>query len=101
MHLVITWLLQHEPQKRPTAYELSQTALLPARLEDEYFKGALRLMGELSLVWCNRTVAHADAKQNLSPNITKLFLRPCSSNLPVLPELLYTIWMPNNPSMRY
>ena len=42
---VITLLLQHEPDKRPTALELSQSPLLPPRLEDEYFKGALRMMG--------------------------------------------------------
>jgi translation initiation factor 2-alpha kinase 4 len=42
---VITLLLQHEPDKRPTALELSQSSLLPSRLEDEYFKGALRMMG--------------------------------------------------------
>ena len=42
---VITLLLQHEPDKRPTALELSQSPLLPSRLEDEYFKGALRMMG--------------------------------------------------------
>ena len=44
-YAVITLLLQHEPDKRPTALELSQSSLLPPRLEDEYFKGALRMMG--------------------------------------------------------
>jgi hypothetical protein len=42
---VISLLLQHEPDKRPTALELSQSPLLPSRLEDEYFKGALRMIG--------------------------------------------------------
>lgn len=42
--LVITWLLQHQPEDRPTALELSQSPLLPQRLEDEYFKSALKLM---------------------------------------------------------
>ncbi|KAK0199520.1 kinase-like domain-containing protein [Desarmillaria ectypa] len=41
---LITWLLQHEPDDRPTALELSQSPLLPSRLEDEYFKGALKMM---------------------------------------------------------
>ncbi|KAG7440064.1 Serine/threonine-protein kinase [Guyanagaster necrorhizus] len=41
---IITWLLQHEPDDRPTALELSQSPLLPSRLEDEYFKGALKMM---------------------------------------------------------
>lgn len=45
--LVITSLLQHDPDDRPTALELSQSTLLPSRLEDEYFKGALRMMGKL------------------------------------------------------
>jgi hypothetical protein len=47
---VITLLLQHEPDKRPTALELSQSPLLPSRLEDEYFKGALRMMGWFHLL---------------------------------------------------
>ena len=51
--VVIIWLLQHDPDKRPSALELSQSLLLPAPLEDEYFKGALQMMGEslsLSLI---------------------------------------------------
>ncbi len=44
--IVITWLLQHEPDDRPTALELSQSPLLPSRLEDEYFKGALKMMSK-------------------------------------------------------
>lgn len=41
---IIKWLLRHEPDERPTALELSQSSLLPQRLEEEYFKGALRMM---------------------------------------------------------
>lgn len=41
---LISWLLRHNPDDRPTALELSQSSLLPPRLEDEYFKGALRMM---------------------------------------------------------
>ncbi|KAF7297638.1 hypothetical protein MKEN_01386800 [Mycena kentingensis (nom. inval.)] len=41
---IITSLLSHDPDTRPTALELSQSPLLPARLEDEYFKGALGMM---------------------------------------------------------
>lgn len=41
---IITWLLQHNPNDRPTALELSQSSLLPPRLEDDYFKGALKMM---------------------------------------------------------
>ncbi|KAI0266451.1 kinase-like domain-containing protein [Gloeopeniophorella convolvens] len=45
---IITWLLQHNPDNRPTALELSQSSLLPSKIEDEYFKGALRMMSKLS-----------------------------------------------------
>ena len=41
---VITWLLQHNPHDRPSALELSQSSLLPPRMEDEYLKGALKMM---------------------------------------------------------
>ena len=44
--LVISWLLHHDPAKRPTALELSQSTLLPPRVEDEYFKEALRMICE-------------------------------------------------------
>ncbi|KAF8345771.1 kinase-like domain-containing protein [Amanita rubescens] len=43
---IITWLLQHDPSKRPTAAELSQSTLLPPKMEDEYFKGALKLIAK-------------------------------------------------------
>ncbi|KAJ6497813.1 kinase-like domain-containing protein [Mycena sanguinolenta] len=41
---IITRLLDHDPDTRPTALELSQSHLLPSRIEDEYFKGALGMM---------------------------------------------------------
>ncbi|KAJ7874765.1 kinase-like domain-containing protein [Mycena olivaceomarginata] len=41
---LITRLLDHDPDTRPTALELSQSPLLPSRIEDEYFKGALGMM---------------------------------------------------------
>lgn len=44
---IIRWLLQHDPAQRPTAIELSQSSLMPPRMEDEYFRGALQMMGEL------------------------------------------------------
>ncbi|KAJ8457370.1 hypothetical protein ONZ45_g18339 [Pleurotus djamor] len=44
--IVITWLMQHDPNDRPSALELSQSSLLPPRLEDEYFRGALRMMAK-------------------------------------------------------
>ncbi|KAG2137935.1 kinase-like domain-containing protein [Suillus clintonianus] len=41
---IIAALLRHDPAERPNALELSQSPLLPPRVEDEYFKGALRMM---------------------------------------------------------
>ncbi|KAF9231634.1 hypothetical protein BU15DRAFT_71130 [Melanogaster broomeanus] len=41
---IITWLLRHDLAKRPSALELSQNAVLPARIKDECLKGALRMM---------------------------------------------------------
>ncbi|KAH8114389.1 kinase-like domain-containing protein [Phellopilus nigrolimitatus] len=41
---IIQSLLQHDPDKRPTAIQLSQSPLLPSRMEDEYFKEALQAM---------------------------------------------------------
>ncbi|KAF9218926.1 Serine/threonine-protein kinase [Gyrodon lividus] len=43
---IISWLLRHDPAERPSALELSQSSLLPPRMEDEYFKGALRVMSK-------------------------------------------------------
>lgn len=46
MVAVIKWLLEHDPEKRPTAMELSQSPLLPPRLEDEYVKSAMKLIAK-------------------------------------------------------
>ncbi|TFK91310.1 Serine/threonine-protein kinase [Polyporus arcularius HHB13444] len=43
---IITWLLQHDPDRRPTALQLSQSPLLPPRVEDEYVMGALRMIAK-------------------------------------------------------
>ncbi|KAF8839726.1 Serine/threonine-protein kinase [Paxillus ammoniavirescens] len=43
---IISWLLRHDPGERPSALEVSQSSLLPPRVEDEYFKGALRMMSK-------------------------------------------------------
>ncbi|KAH7923751.1 Serine/threonine-protein kinase [Leucogyrophana mollusca] len=43
---IIAWLLRHDPADRPSALELSQSPLLPPRMEDEYFKVALRMMAK-------------------------------------------------------
>jgi eukaryotic translation initiation factor 2-alpha kinase 4 len=39
---IIRWLLDHDSSKRPTTSELLQSDLLPARLEEEILKEALR-----------------------------------------------------------
>lgn len=52
---IIVWLLQHEPAKRPTALELSQSDLMPARVEDENIKSALSVIGALSSIAFNRS----------------------------------------------
>ena len=74
---VITLLLQHEPDKRPTALELSQSTLLPSRLEDEYFKGALRMMGWFHsslMFFLNSHHLHTPFKK-LKPNPILLIIR--------------------------
>lgn len=42
---LITWLLQHDPSKRPTAAEVLGSPLMPQQMEDAYFAQASRLMG--------------------------------------------------------
>ncbi|KDQ55382.1 hypothetical protein JAAARDRAFT_37399 [Jaapia argillacea MUCL 33604] len=41
---IISSLLQHDPNARPSALELSQSPLLPPRMEDESFKGVIQMM---------------------------------------------------------
>ncbi|TRM58463.1 hypothetical protein BD626DRAFT_573474 [Schizophyllum amplum] len=43
---IITWLLQHDPDDRPNAVELSESNLLPPRVEEEYLKNALEMMAK-------------------------------------------------------
>ncbi|TDL16229.1 Serine/threonine-protein kinase [Rickenella mellea] len=79
---IISWLLQHNPNDRPTALELSQSPLLPPRLEDEYFKGALRMM------------AHPDSP-HYQAVLSSLFNQPPK---PVR-GLLYDLQMPEHASL--
>ena len=44
---VITMLLQHDVGERPSASDLSQSPLLPPRIEDESLRAALNVMGTL------------------------------------------------------
>ncbi|KAG6864912.1 hypothetical protein C0991_006441 [Blastosporella zonata] len=78
---VITWLLQHRPEDRPTASELSQSPLLPSRIEDEYFKGALNLMSlSLAYLFDSLFVLTAYAAKADSPHqqavLNSLFSQP-------------------------
>lgn len=41
---VITSLLQHDIDKRPSAQELSESDLLPPKVQEEYFRNALHVM---------------------------------------------------------
>ncbi|KIJ54354.1 hypothetical protein M422DRAFT_73814 [Sphaerobolus stellatus SS14] len=41
---IITSLLQHDPAARPSAQELSQSPLLPPKVQDEYIRDALHVM---------------------------------------------------------
>ncbi|OBZ78007.1 Serine/threonine-protein kinase gcn2 [Grifola frondosa] len=43
---IITRLLQHNPNDRPTALELSQSSLMPERMEDEFLKNALKMISK-------------------------------------------------------
>ena len=47
---VITKLLNHDPDQRPSALELSQDPLLPPRIEDEYYMDILKKMGMIPYV---------------------------------------------------
>ncbi|KAF8121690.1 kinase-like domain-containing protein [Boletus edulis] len=40
---IILWLLRHDPAKRPSGLELSQSLLLLPRVGDEYFKEAINI----------------------------------------------------------
>jgi len=42
---LITWLLQHDPSKRPTAAQVLGSPHMPQQMEDAYFAQASRLMG--------------------------------------------------------
>lgn len=48
---VITRLLDHNPDERPSALELSQSNLLPPRVEDEFFKDTLQMIGKILYVY--------------------------------------------------
>ncbi|KAK0477848.1 kinase-like domain-containing protein [Armillaria novae-zelandiae] len=78
---IITWLLQHEPEDRPTALELSQSPLLPSRLEDEYFKGALKMMTKPDSPH-HQAVLASLFKQSQAPRPVRSFLYDHEAELP-------------------
>ncbi|KAF8186819.1 hypothetical protein BJ912DRAFT_1022739 [Pholiota molesta] len=69
---IITWLLQHQPERRPSAIELSQSPLLPTRLEDDYYKNALRLIAKPDSPY-HQTVLSTLFKQPPRPTRTYLY----------------------------
>jgi translation initiation factor 2-alpha kinase 4 len=48
---VIELLLEHDPDKRPSALQLSRSEHLPETLEDEYVKEALPMIGMLNAIF--------------------------------------------------
>ena len=54
---IISWLLQHDPAKRPSALELLQSTLLPPKLEDEYMKDALRTISDPTTPFYHRLLS--------------------------------------------
>ena len=99
---VIIWLLQHDPEKRPSAFELSQSPLLPAPLEDEYFKGALQMMGEsllshfpVILISCSPKIAKPDSAHHQTAFAT-LFKQPPRPSRAFIHDLTCTaLWIWN------
>ncbi|KAJ1927841.1 eukaryotic translation initiation factor 2-alpha kinase, partial [Tieghemiomyces parasiticus] len=54
---VITWLLHHEPRRRPTSLELYQSELLPPRMEDDYIQECVRTIANPSTPYYNRLMS--------------------------------------------
>lgn len=96
---VITWLLKHNPDERPTALELSQSNLLPPRLEDEYFKGALKMMSKLSIKVPSRYSYVAQPKQ--IPLTVRRSSQHSSTRLPEVYAGFSTITMLNIQNTRH
>lgn len=97
MVAVITLLLQHDPSDRPTALELSQSPLLPPRLEDEYFKGALRMMSTFPPVemFTRHQLISIQRQQNTTLLIDKRFYRLYLANLPTKFAAFYMMQKPS------
>ena len=64
-------MLQHNPNERPSALQLSQSPLLPPRIEDEYFKEALQMMSE-SIISSRGNLILKDTQRNPILLIIKL-----------------------------
>ncbi|KXN81004.1 Serine/threonine-protein kinase gcn2 [Leucoagaricus sp. SymC.cos] len=75
---IITWLLQHDPNVRPTALELSESPLMPPKLEDESFKGALNLMAKQDSPWHQAVISSLFTQQ---PKASRSFLYDSQSDL--------------------
>ncbi|EKM74744.1 hypothetical protein AGABI1DRAFT_109872 [Agaricus bisporus var. burnettii JB137-S8] len=76
---IITWLLQHDTNDRPTALELSESPLMPPRLEDENFKDALNLMAKHDSPYHQAVISSLFTQQ---PKISRSFLYDSQSDPP-------------------
>eukprot|EP00474_Spongospora_subterranea_P010530 CRZ10988.1 hypothetical protein [Spongospora subterranea] len=64
---IIVWLLQLDPERRPSALELLQSNLLPPKLEDEYMKDALRTISNPNTPFYHRLLSELFNSQRPMP----------------------------------
>ncbi|KAI0083455.1 hypothetical protein BDY19DRAFT_998561 [Irpex rosettiformis] len=69
---IITWLLQHDPAGRPSARELSESPLMPPKVEDEHFKNTLAMIVKSDSPY-RQSVLAALFKQEPEPGHTFLY----------------------------
>lgn len=81
---IISWLLQHDATRRPSAVVLLQSTLLPPKLEDEYMKDALRTIADPSTPFYHRLLselfnsARPMPPESLQPSIADVQTPPPS-----------------------
>jgi len=86
---IIRWLLQEDPQQRPSALELLQSDLLPPKMEDEYMKDALRTIAHPHTSFYHRLVrALFDPSRPFPLHVTSDDFHPSRAPLDMHPELM-------------